>query len=73
MKAMKLASIVSGVVFAAYMVLVLVQLWSEAMSWTIFFKWTLTAFVVIVTVYGLALLYREYIEEKEMKKEKYLD
>ena len=73
MKAMKVASIVSGLVFAAYMIMLLVQIWAEAMSWKLFFKWTLTAFIIIVTVYGLALLYREYIEEKTMKKDKYLD
>ena len=73
MKAMKIASIVSGVVFAIYMVMLLAQVWFETMSWKLFFKWTITAAVVIVTVFGLALLYREYIEEKAQRNDKYLD
>ncbi len=73
MKAMKIASIISGIVLAVYAIMFLVQIWMEAMSWTLFFKWTLTAAVIIVVTFGLALLYREYVEEKEMKKEKYLD
>lgn len=70
---MKVASIISGAVFAIYAILLLVQLWAEAMSWTIFFKLTVTAAVIIVVTFGLAMLYREYIEEKSMKNDKYID
>ncbi len=73
MKVMKVASIISGAVFAIYAILLLVQLWAEAMSWTIFFKLTVTAAVIIVVTFGLAMLYREYIEEKSMKNDKYID
>ena len=73
MKAMKIASIIGGSVFAIYAVMLLIQIWTEAMSWEIFFKWTITAGVIIVVTFGLALLYREYVEEKQMKKDKYLD
>jgi phosphate/sulfate permease len=73
MKAMKTASIIGGLIFAGYAVMLLVQIWTQAMSWELFFKWTATAFVMIVVVFGLALLYREYIEEKHMKDEGYLD
>jgi len=73
MKVMKIASIISGVVFAIYAILLLVQIWSESMSWTTFFKLSLTAGVIIVVTFGLAMLYREYIQESEMKKDKYID
>ena len=73
MKVMKLASIISGVVFVLYAILLLAQLWAEIVSWTIFVKLTITAGVVIVVTFGIALLYREYIEEKSMKDEKYID
>ena len=73
MKVMKIASIISGLVFAIYAILLLVQVWSEAMSWMIFFKLTLTAVVIIVVTFGLAMLYREYIEEKSMKDDNYID
>ncbi len=73
MNAMKIASIVSGIVFALYAVLLLVWLWGDNISWETFVKVSITAAVIIIVTMGLALLYREYIEEKEMKKEKYLD
>ena len=70
---MKIASIISGVVFVFYALLLLAQLWAEVVSWTIFMKLTITAGVVIVVTFGIALLYREYIEEKSMKDDKYID
>ena len=70
---MKVASIISGVVFAIYAILLLVQVWSEAMSWEVFMKLTVTAVVIIIVTFGLAMLYREYIEEKTMKDDKYID
>ena len=73
MKVMKVASIISGLVFAIYAILLLVQIWAESMSWTTFFKLSLTAGVIIVVTFGLAMLYREYIQESEMKKDKYID
>ena len=43
------------------------------MPWDVFMKLAVTAGVIIVVTFGLAMLYREYIEEKTMKDEKYLD
>jgi len=73
MKVMKIASMVSGVVFALFALLFLVQLWAEVMPWAVFIKLAMSAGVIIVVAFGLAMLYREYIEEKSMKEEKYLD
>jgi len=73
MNVMKIASIVSGVVFALFAILLLVQLWGNVMSWAIFIKLTITAAVIIIVTFGLALLYREYVEEKRMKEDKYID
>lgn len=70
---MKIASIISGIVFALYAILLLAQLWTEVLSWPVFIKLTITAGVVIVATLGLAMLYREYIEEKSMKGDKYID
>jgi len=70
---MKVASIISGAVFAIYAILLLVQIWSEAMSWAVFIKLTVTAAVIIVVTFGLAMLYREYIEEKTMRDDNYID
>ncbi len=70
---MKIASIISGVVFALFAILLLAQLWGNVMSWAVFIKVTITASVIIVVTFGLALLYREYVEEKSMKEDKYID
>lgn len=73
MKVMKIASIITGVIFAAFAILLLVQMWGNVMPWEVFMKLAVTAGVIIIVTFGLALLYREYIEEKSMKDEKYLD
>lgn len=73
MKVMKIASIISGTVFVFYAILLLLQLWIEVVSWTVFVKLTITACVLIVVTFGVALLYREYIEEKRMKDEHFID
>ena len=73
MKVMKIASIITGVIMALFAILLLVQMWGNVMPWETFMKLTVTAVVIIVVTFGLAMLYREYIEEKTMKDEKYLD
>ena len=73
MKVMKIASIITGVILALFAILLLVQMWGNVMPWKTFMKLAVTTAVIIVVTFGLALLYREYIEEKTMKEEKYLD
>jgi uncharacterized membrane protein len=73
MKVIKVASVVTGIIVALFGILLLAQMWGNVMPWDIFIKLAITAFVVIIVTFGLALLYREYIEEKVMKEEKYLD
>jgi len=73
MKIIKIASIITGVILALFAILLLVQMWGNVMPWETFIKLAVTAVVIIVVTFGLALLYREYIEEKSMKDEKYLD
>jgi len=73
MNVMKIASIITAAILTMYVVVVLLQVWASVMSWTTFIKLTITSVVLIVAVFGLALLYREYVEEKQMKRENYLD
>jgi len=73
MNVMKIASIITAATLIMYVVVVLLQVWASVMSWATFIKLTITSVVLIVAVFGLALLYREYVEEKQMKKENYLD
>ena len=73
MKVMKIASIITGVILALFAVLLLAQMWGNVMPWDTFMKLAVTSAVIIVATFGLALLYREYMEEKSMKEDKYLD
>lgn len=73
MKAMKIASIITGVILVAYAIFALVWLWGTTISWETFIKVTITAAVVVIAVLGSALLYREYVEEKAMKKDGFID
>jgi len=73
MNAMRLASLIVGVVLVLYSVFGLIQLWMKVVSWATFVKVSITAAVIVVVTLGLAMLYREYIEEKSMKEDKYLD
>ena len=73
MKIMKIASMITGVIFALFAILLLVQMWGNVMPWETFIKLSVTAVVIIVVTFGLAMLYREYMEEKTMKDENYLD
>ncbi len=73
MNAMKLASIITGIVLVLYAIFALTQLWVMVVSWATFIKISITATVIVVATLGLAMLYREYIEEKSMKEDKYLD
>ena len=70
---MKIASLITGIIFALFALLLLIQMWGNVMPWDIFIKLAVTAGVIIVVTFGLALLYREYVEEKSMKEENYLD
>ena len=70
---MKIASLITGIIFALFALLLLMQMWGNIMPWDIFIKLAVTAGVIIVVTFGLALLYREYVEEKSMKEENYLD
>ena len=73
MKSMKIASIITAVIFTIFAILLLVQMWIDVIPWAIFIKLAITAGIIVVVTFGLAMLYREYIEEKTMKEEKYLD
>jgi len=73
MSVMKIASILVGIVVALYSVLLLMQVWGAGVPADIFMKLTITAIVLIVAIFGLAVLYREYILEKKMHDEGYVD
>lgn len=73
MKSIKIASMIVAIVFIVYAIVGILQLWFTIMEWSTFVKLSITAMVIIIVSFGLAMLYREYIEEKKMKEDKYID
>jgi len=73
MKALKVAGIISSVILFVYAILLIGQIWGHWMDWSVFVKLTITAAAVIVTVGIIAIIYKELAEEKELKKEDFLD
>ena len=72
MNAMKIASTISGLVVFFYTFILLFQLWGEGIPADIFLKLTISAIIIVVVLMGLALMYREYIEDKSMRDDDYI-
>jgi divalent metal cation (Fe/Co/Zn/Cd) transporter len=73
MKIMQIAGILVALILGAYSVLLIGQIWDEWLEWKTFFKITLTAGVLVVAIGIIAIILKEMLKEKELKKEKYLD
>ena len=69
---MRFVAIFDTVMIILYTVLFLSQLWNKIFNDEVFAKLTVTmgALVVMVTVVGL--IYREFVKDKEFKKENYI-
>jgi len=72
MSVMKIASSISGIIVLLYSILLLFQIWGDGISADIFIKITISAIFIIIVLMGLATMYREYIEEKNMRDDDYL-
>lgn len=70
---MKMASIISLGLFVFWVLIVIVDMWFNIISWEIFVKLTVTLGLLVVVALGIALAWREYVDEKQMKKDKYID
>ncbi len=72
MSVMKISSSISGIIVLLYSILLLVQIWGDGISADIFIKITISAIFIIIVLMGLAVMYREYIEDKNMRDDDYL-
>lgn len=70
---MRLGAIICLVIFVLWVLMALLQLWWGVLSATVFWKLTLTAAGLFVVVLGASLVYREYVEDKKLKDDGYLD
>jgi len=70
---MKTASIISLSLFVAWVLIVIIDMWFDIISWAVFIKLSVTLGLLAVVALGIALARREYVDEKQMKKDKYID
>jgi hypothetical protein len=70
---MRAGAIICLVIFVTWVIIALLQLWFDLLSGEIFLKLTLTAGALFVVVLGISLVVREYIDEKKMKDDGYID
>jgi hypothetical protein len=72
MNVMKIASSISATIVLLYTVVLLIQIWGDGISIDTFMKLTITTIITVVVLMGLAVMYREYIEDKSMRDDDYL-
>jgi hypothetical protein len=70
---MRTGAIICLIIFVTWVIIALLQLWFDLLSGEIFLKLTLTAGALFVVVLGISLVVREYIDEKKMKDDGYID
>ncbi|MBL1262832.1 hypothetical protein [Candidatus Methylomicrobium oryzae] len=70
---MRTGAIICLAIFVIWVVIALLQLWFALLSGEIFLKLTITAAALFVVVLGAALVVREYVDEKKMKDDGYID
>jgi hypothetical protein len=70
---MRTGAIICLAIFVIWVAVALLQLWFDLLSGEIFLKLTITAAALFVVVLGVALVVREYVDEKKMKDDGYID
>lgn len=73
MKVMRVAGVITAIILFIYTILLIGQIWGSWMNIENFIKLSITAGIVVIAVGIIALIFREYVEDKELKKEKYID
>ena len=70
---MRTGAILCLLIFVTWVFIALLQLWFDPLSGELFWKLTITAGALFVVVLGVSLVVREYVEEKKMKDDGYID
>lgn len=70
---MKVGAIICSALAVIWVILALLQLWFGIFSMGVFVKISISAGLVFVIVLVLSLVIREYINDKAMKKDGYID
>jgi hypothetical protein len=70
---MKTASIFTITLLVAWVAIAVLDLLLDIVPWAISIKVSINLGLLAVLALGVAIAKREYIEEKQMKKDKYID
>ena len=70
---MKLASIITIGLLVIWVSMAILDMWFDIVSWDVFIKLTITLGLLAVVALIIAIAKREYVDEKELKKDKYID
>ena len=70
---MKWASIICLSLLVLWVLIAILDMWVDIMPWSVFIKLTITLGLLAVVALGISLAKREYIDEKNLKKDKYID
>ena len=70
---MKIATIISTVLLAIWVLLTMAVMWTEALDSSMYIKLSITMGIVVIATILIALALREYGTEKKLKDHNYLD
>lgn len=70
---MKIASFVSIVTIVGWVALTLFQLWGDGIDIALYLKITITIILLNLGIGISSLIFREYVDENKMKKDKFLE
>jgi hypothetical protein len=70
---MRTGAIICLLIFVAWVFMALLQLWFGILSSAMFWKLTITAGALFIVVLAIALVVREYIADKKLKEDGYID
>ena len=70
---MKYASIICIALLVFWVLIAILDMWFDVISWAVFIKLTITMVLLMVVALAIALVRREYVEESQLRKDKYLD
>ncbi len=70
---MKYASIICIILLILWVLVAIVDMWFDIVSWAVFVKLTITLGLLMVVALAVALVKREYVQEQRMRRDKYID
>lgn len=70
---MKYASIICIALLVFWVLIAILDMWFDVISWAVFIKLTITMGLLMVVALAIALVRRKYVEESQLRKDKYLD